>query len=135
MKSNIYSLVQESCGTFILPKELVNELFSESEIKAGEARLQVNFFGPWQIAVSARGLVIDFDHDKNKEDHCQPLTVYGKRTMTNWKQCGYEAEGKVSLNGKKRRVFTSSKLFRMPDGSLLSAGVLHLGREKEGKLA
>lgn len=132
MKSKIYSLVQEPPGIFIIPQELIKELFSGVEVNAREARLQVKSFGRWKIPVSARGLLVDFDHAKDKAHHDQPLTVYGKRTMTNWKQCGYEAEGKVSLKGKKRRVFTSNKLFRLPDGSLLSAGVLHLGREAEG---
>jgi hypothetical protein len=130
MKSKpVLSLVEQSPGTFIVPPELVNELFTSEEILKGESRLTVKTVGSWQVPVSAFGLVVSFDHEASKKAQGQPLFVYGKRTLTNWKQCGYEAEGKVSINGKKRRAFTSSKLFRLPDNSLLSAQVLHLGKE------
>jgi len=130
MKSKpVLSLVEQSCGTFIVPAELVNELLTSEEISKGESRLIVKTAGSWQVPVSAFGLVVSFDYEASKKALGQPLFVYGKRTLTNWKQCGYEAEGKVSINGKKRRAFTSSKLFRLPDNSLLSGQVLHLGNE------
>lgn len=130
-KLNPIALPQVSPGCFAVTSEQAAALFSPAELSAGEKRLTVKSVGEWHVPVSATGLAVSFDHDADRADYYanpQPLIVYGERTMTNWKQLGYEAEGKVSIGGKRVRAFTSSKLFQLPDGQLLSCGVLHLGK-------
>lgn len=55
----------------------------------------------------------------------QSVTLYGKRTMGKLKESGYCLEGSLSLNGSKTTGFTSSQLFRLPDGRLLESAVIH----------
>lgn len=52
--------------------------------------------------------------------------LHGVRTLTNVRESGYELEGRVSINGKKYRAFTSSELMQRPGGQLVSVGVLHI---------
>lgn len=129
--SPVLELPQVSAGCFALTHEQAAALFTPAELAAKESRLDVRTVGPWGIPVSAVGLVVSFNYEADKANNYsnprQPLRVYGRRTMTNWKQTGFEAEGVASVDGRKRRVFTSSKLFQLPDGSLISASVLHLG--------
>lgn len=127
------SLPQVSAGCFAVSDELAAVLFTPAELASLKAELSVKSSpGPWSQPISAKGLVVSFDYEADKANNYsgprQPLLVYGRRTMSQWKQTGYEAEGRASVAGQSRRVFTSSKLFQLEDGRLLSAAVLHIGR-------
>jgi hypothetical protein len=53
-------------------------------------------------------------------------TIFGVRTLTDVVEQGYDLSGRVSVNGRKYRAFTSSALMRKPDGKLVNVAVLHL---------
>lgn len=80
-----------------------------------EDRGTLKTHGPWRIAVSFRAVAIDSDG-----------YVYGERTLTNVRESGYVLEGRVSIDGRKYRGFTSSALFERPDGSLVSVATIHV---------
>lgn len=123
---------QRSAGCFKLTEEQAAQLFTPEQLAKGEARFEIETRGPWQLIVSVRGLCVSFDYEADKAaNHAQPqpLRIYGPRTLRDWRQTGFEGEGLVSVGGRKRRAFSSSKLFELPGGRLFSAAVLHLGKE------
>lgn len=62
-------------------------------------------------------------------------TVYGVRSMSEVRQDGYKLDGRVSIDGKKRPAFTSSKLFHNANGDLVTVAVLVVvDREKVEQL-
>lgn len=69
-----------------------------------------NFAG---TIISLKALVIDSEG-----------RIYGIRKAREIKSDGYGATGRVSVNGKKVKCFTSSKLFEREDGSLCDVAVL-----------
>lgn len=98
---------------------------TDSEIAAGEKRLASQHSGPWQICTSLRGIV-ERAHF-NREDfpvRKEWVEFYPARTMFRPRESGYDMEGHVSLNGKRVSAFTSSQLFELPDGRLISVGVI-----------
>ncbi len=94
-----------------------------SAIESGEMRGEIVSRGPWQIVVSYRALCMSTVYVAKEKQHWtaqkESETVHGIRTMTQARESGYQLEGRVSVNGKGFRAFTSSQLFdvRMPDGS------------------
>lgn len=113
-------------GAIALTQEQAEALFTPDEIEKGEQRGHVKTIGPWQLPVSFTALCTSntFGRDTYPVEH-GPLHVYGKRTMTSVRQSGYELEGRVSVNGKKHRAFTSSQLFELPNGKLISVATIH----------
>ena len=94
-----------------------------------EVRGELKTRGPWQITVSYKALCTN-THYVPKEKakftaESDAFHVYGTRTMSNVKQSGYSLEGRVSICGKKVRAFTSSQLFQLPDGKLVSVAIIH----------
>jgi hypothetical protein len=83
-------------------------------------------FGPWQIPLSYTALCTSntFNQDVYPVEH-GPLHVYGKRTLSRPRETGYQLEGAVSIGGRKLRGFTSSQLFELPNGKLISAATIH----------
>lgn len=81
----------------------------------GEVRGDLRTFGPWALPVSYRALAVDCD--------CR---VYGVRTLSRVRESGYALEGRVKVNGRSYRGFTSSQLFQRPDGSLVDVAVIHV---------
>lgn len=53
-------------------------------------------------------------------------TIYGIRQLLDIREDGYSLSGRVSVNGRKYRAFTSSALMQRPDGKLVNVAVLHL---------
>jgi hypothetical protein len=51
-------------------------------------------------------------------------TVFGLRSLCDFHDEGYIHRGRVSINGKKYRAFTSSMMFERTDGSLVDVAVL-----------
>lgn len=94
---------------------------TDVEIDAGEKHFE-RHIGPWNLCSSIRGVVADCDdnQDSRREQFYPPRVAY------DLKSCGYHAEGRISFGGRKRRVFTSSRLFELPDGRLVDVAILHL---------
>jgi len=86
-------------------------------------------WGPWQIPVSYRALCTSSDYtpesERNYTAQRDAVHYYGFRTMCNCVQSGYAMEGRVSVNGKSVRAFTSSDLVELPDGKLISIATIH----------
>lgn len=80
-----------------------------------EVRGTLKTFGPWQIAVSYRALAMD-----------QHGRVFGIRTMSKPRESGYVLEGRVAIESKSYRAFTSSKMFTREDGSLCDVAILYV---------
>lgn len=113
-------------GAIKLSTEQAKQLFSDTEIAAGECRGEMHTSGPWQLPRSYKALCTSntFGRDEFPIAH-GPLHVYGKRTLTSARQSGYELEGKVIIGGRKYRGFTSSQLFELPSGKLINAAIIH----------
>ena len=104
-----------------LTQEQANALFTEEEIKNKEKRFgSAGFFKP-----NVRGIVVRGQFKNNFLKKLEIVKADG--TLSNLKPLGYEVEGRISISGKKIRGFTSSKIFRLPDGELISVSVIHLG--------
>lgn len=81
--------------------------------------------GEWQIPVKYRALAVRKNWKSNKYgDYIETVTLYGKRTLGDIKEDGYKLTGRVSINGKKIRAYTSSVLFELPDGRLYEVAVI-----------
>jgi hypothetical protein len=89
-----------------------------------DMRGELKTIGPWQIPVSYRALAMSTVYtDETRamwSAQTDSKTVHGMRTMTQCHQEGYQLEGRVTVDGKSHRAFTSSQLFsvRMPDGTI-----------------
>lgn len=98
-------------GSWKLPK---NDFWNIPEKPINEVHFQIeqlnNFAG---TIVSLTALVIDSSGK-----------IYGIRKAREIKSDGYGARGRVSVNGKKVKCFTASKLFEREDGSLCEVAVL-----------
>lgn len=94
-----------------------------ADIAAGEKRLDISTVGPWSVVRTVRGLTrtTDYNPETNRAVSC---TFHGGRTMSRPRPTGYDVEGQVSLQGTKRRAFTSSQMFDI-DGTLVEVGILH----------
>lgn len=57
--------------------------------------------------------------------------VYGMKSLNNPRESGHDLEGKVRIDGKVYRAFTSSKLFERPDGSLCDVAILYVCKSKD----
>jgi hypothetical protein len=83
---------------------------SESEVRGS-----IKTTGLWSIPVSYRALAMDM-HGR----------VFGMRTMNRIHQSGYDLEGRVNVEGRSYRAFTSTKLFERTDGSLCSVAIIYV---------
>lgn len=90
-------------------------LFTAEDLNKGEKRGEIETRGVWSIPVSYTALCVN---TKNK-------TIYGYRTMRDIRQMGYDIEGRVSLNGKKIRGFSSSLMIELPDGRLFNCATIY----------
>ena len=81
--------------------------------------------GEWQIPVKYRALAVRNNWKSNEYGNwIESVTLYGKRTLGDIKEDGYKLTGRVSINGKKIRAYTSSVLFELPDGRLYGVAVI-----------
>jgi hypothetical protein len=97
---------------------------TDSDIAAGEKRFTIESFGPWNIISSITGIVEEATYTANGAEQ-NKKSFYPARKCSNPKSMGYDMEGTISLNGKRRNVFTSSQLFELPDGKLIDVATLH----------
>ena len=91
-----------------------NELWNIPEKPINDVHFKVEQLKNFaQTVVSLTALVIDSEG-----------RIYGTRKAREIKSDGYGARGRVSVNGKKVKCFTASKLFERGDGSLCDVAVL-----------
>lgn len=112
--------------------EQARQFLGEEAIASGERRLAIQTAGPWSIICACKGLAVtaewvphpSFPGTDRKE--VKSYTLHGERALCRATPSGYALEGEVSIEGKKWRAFTSSLLFRLPDGKLVNCAVLHV---------
>jgi hypothetical protein len=80
-------------------------------------------YGPWHLPVKFTAPCLTYEWGEYSS--IQSVTLYGKRTLSKLKESGYRLEGRLSLGGQKVTGFTSSQLFKLPDGRLLDSGIIH----------
>lgn len=112
----------------ITESELIALGIPSAAVKVGEYRGQMTLYGPWQICTAYRALCMSTVYVPKEQQRwtAQTLseTAYGMRTMTECRESGYQLEGRVSVNGKKVRAFTSSQMFELPDGKLVNVATV-----------
>ena len=83
--------------------------------------------GPWQIPVKFVAPAASYTWKNNGYcDFIESVTLYGKRTLCRVKESDYKLEGIVSINGVKRRAYTSSIMFELPDGRLYNVATIQV---------
>lgn len=80
-----------------------------------EVRGTLKTVGMWHVPVSYRTLAMDM-HGR----------VFGMWTMNPVQQSGYDLEGRIKLEGKSYRAFTSSSMFMREDGTLCNVATVHV---------
>lgn len=108
----------------ITREELLAFGITEAEIQAGAARGKLETRGPWFVPVRFTALCVSCDWAPGS-GHRRSETVYGVRTLSRPVQSGHVLEGRVSVNGRSVRGFTSSQLFELPDGHLVDVATIH----------
>lgn len=93
-------------------------------IQAEDTRGDLETFGPWHLPVRFRALAVSYVFSPNH--WAETVTLYGVRTMGKLKESGYCLEGRVSVEGRKRRGFTSSQLWELPGGRLIETATIHV---------
>lgn len=96
--------------------EQAEKIFGDASIN--EQRLNTETRGPWSVIIRCSGLCMRTDFETGEH------TIYGQRALTNIRQSGYELEGRVSIGGKKYTAFTSSHLFELENGQLISTAII-----------
>lgn len=125
MKLNQFSIPSPEAGAIKLSEQTANLLGITDT--ADEIRGELKTFGPWRIPISYRALTTSSRWDDTRGyTIALSQTFFGPRTMTNVHQSGYVLEGRVSVNGRKHRAFTSSQLFELPSGRLVNVATIHV---------
>src|SRR5207247_8650908 len=115
-------------GAVKIKHDVLKSFIGEASILAGEHKLELTCVGPWQICTKVKGLAITAIWKEGPVNKLvESYTLYGTRIMQDVRQGGYELEGRVKLNGKNHRAFTSSILFKVEEtGNLINIGVLYV---------
>lgn len=119
----IIDIINPPAGAIPATREQLHALgVSDAEIDAGEKRFESRHVGAWSICASIRAIVAvcDYKPDTRRDRY------FPARTAHDVKECGYHMEGRISLGGRKRHVFTSSQIFELPDGRLVNVAILHV---------
>lgn len=108
------------------------EFIGAEAISAGEKRGDVTTRGPWGIISGYRALAVTATWRPGPAgcDYVDEYTLHGMRALSAPRQSGYELEGYCSIDGVKRSAFTSSILFELLDGRLISVAVIHVRTER-----
>lgn len=115
-------------GSLKLTQEQADQLFTPDQISsADEIRGELKTYGMWQIPVSYKALCTsnNWPEQENGITSSGPVSVFGVRVLSGCRQSGYELEGRVSVDGKRYRGFTSSQLFELPNGRLINVATIH----------
>ena len=102
--------------------------FDAEAIASGEQRGNMETYGMWQTISKYEALAVEYVEDiekKHFEAYSVEAIIHGARSLLKPKECGHELEGYVSIDGKRRRAFTSSALF-VVNGKLLSVAILYV---------
>jgi hypothetical protein len=94
----------------------------------GEIRGELKTFGPWCIPLSFKALCLSVEWDERNDWGCARMnhvTAYGLRTLSKVKYAAFHLEGKVTLDGRAVRGFTTFQMFVLPNGLLLNIDVIH----------
>ena len=91
-------------------------LMTQADIDAGIKRGSMKTWGMWQQPVSYTAIAVD---EKAR-------VIYGPRALTHIQQLGYEIEGRVCVNGKRVRGFSSSLLIELPDKKLIDLAIIYV---------
>lgn len=84
---------------------------------------EMKTYGSWQLPV--RFIAPCLSYEWGDYSSIKSVTLYGKRTMGKLKESGYHLEGHLSVGGAKVSGFTSSQLFKLPNGRLLETATIH----------
>lgn len=95
-----------------------------------DQRGEMETVGPWHLPIRYSAPAITVQWAPTPYAQMATVTFHGKRTMHGPKESGYHLEGRVSLKGNKVSAFTSSQMFRLPDGTLLESKVIHCRENK-----
>lgn len=100
--------------------------FGTHALETGERRGDVETRGPWSIISRYTALTVTATWRPGPtHDVVDEYTLHGDRVLSGARESGYNLEGYVSIDGRKRRAFTSSILFELPDGRLINVAVIH----------
>lgn len=105
-------------------------------LAAGEdIRFETKHAGMFHKLVGVRALAVtDIAYDTGKHTGCaNTRRIIGMRSLQNMRESGYQQEGRVSVDGKKYRAFTSDMLVTDASGRLINVAVLYvcMGKVKE----
>lgn len=98
-----------------------------------DVRGKIDTCGPWGIFTKLSAPCVRLNWKQTEYGAIvESVTLYGWRTMGNPKGSGYNLEGTVSVKGRKISAYTSSALWRLPDGRLISSATINVrgGYEK-----
>ena len=125
----------DGAGARPITSEQAAAIFTAAEIEAGEKRGDVSTSGPWGVIHGYRALAIGQDLSGVYHEYSgRPLKVYGFRQLSRPRQCGHELEGRVCVDGKSFRGFTTSALLELPGGRLVSVAAIHVCNELTSSL-
>lgn len=127
--ANAHDRMLFACGsTEIRP----NDVFYPTDSKQN---LDIETHEPWGIVSKVRGLAVERITEGTYPNVGNTLRViiHGVRSLSNPRESGHQMEGRVSIDGKRRRAFTSSMLFRLPDGKLCDVEILYVCNGREAK--
>lgn len=85
----------------------------------GDVHFEIETVGMWHIVSKIRGVAL--------EKLETGANVYGARSLLSPRESGHVHEGRVSVDGKTHRAFTSSQLF-LVEGKLVNVGILYVCR-------
>jgi hypothetical protein len=98
------------------------------KIVDGEARHEMETRGMYGGVSKISGLAISKEYEDRYGQYTETgkgVMVYGKRSLNNPRESGYQMEGRVSIGGKNYSAFTGSQLFFV-NGKLVDVGTLHV---------
>lgn len=96
------------------------------DITKDEIRAEYKTYGPWNIVVSYEALCISNEYNETGIFPEKVSTeIYGKRKLSKIKESGYCLNGYVSVNGEKRKAYTSDILFDV-EGKLINVATINL---------
>lgn len=117
-------------GAIAIETATLESLIGPEAIAKRERRFDIETVGPWHILRSIRGLAMTVESREPHHldpDKTSPATVafHGLRTGHDCRPQGTCTDCQVSVGGRKRSAFTTSHLFKLPDGRLIDVAVLY----------
>lgn len=131
MKNQFVPYTVKTPGVVLpLSFEQAEKLLGKEAMEKGEKRFEIETRGPWGIVSKVSAIAMSVKGEEVFGSfRATERTIYGMRSLSNPKQLGYDMEGKVSINGTKRRAFTSSVLIELPDKRLINCAILYVCAE------